>query len=924
MANGTERTTDFASLKLTIDRVRVAPGDTFNLTVAVTLKPGEDLYQPEVIYKLFVRLSQGLKAQSVKLASNKVNIASEAAWTGAPGKYGDVDLSWEMGPGERAKEAYQGWLLATWKSSHSAFEHLHPNGLGWTIELLMDANHDNAPANLDATLYAMQGDDEKSPLAIPLSIEIAIAAPAFASITFPEAVTSSGHIVLGATGAPIAVHATLAKAATATKMKIRWQVEGAGTSWNLAEPHEVDVVNGSDHTLLADFTIQHDFSQRETLLFSAAVAGQTEDRWGVPYKVTIDFVTGQLVVEEPVIKADASKSKITLTCKVRAPSALMAFTQLSISFDGGAHWNDITAKSSQAGSSPLYTFSYDIPERDFSQGVLLLAQDNLHLTKLPSPVKFAADSFLTAIWDGAPVKNNDINLGEAFAYSVSVQCALNSVLPPATIDLLLPDAAIKANTAQASFYFIQGLPQESGVRLASDWRGTRAESHFYIGPIHSGIVHAECHVRSESALLGQTLPAATLTINSRDFVTPFSSTGNAKAVVWKPAPTFVITWPVSLKMLTNQNAVDIVAVFTPPLDAVADLTFAVTVDTDTTRTVTPVAESLTRYGFSLHLDPSMFTAFSKDGTHSVQLSVHHSADSRAALRSTHSETLHIEINNARPAVQFPKVEVVGDKLRVSGKALDPLGASDPVTKAEIYWDSTTTTTPQPLTLTAEAGPPKRWAFAGEMEISKFTGKTLSPQLKIVTTGTTSNPLFEDLRFASAEGLFRIELKLLAGSDTGNIDSQGQLVSNHTSPGIKAGIISFKITVTSLVGMQQLLDMHVMTGEAFSSRYANSPTTSESFKLTSKAALWNLGGATLLLQTQNLEKGNSLSVTGTVVLVKLSEADLESFRTQNPDITLESAQTIAIAFTEPDSTPHTFRALKATEGVIFTAHLIAQS
>lgn len=937
-------TREYADLLLTTDVSEVAPAGQFTLRVAAILEADPNTYDPTVEYRLFVLLPSGLHSEpatgikSVVITSdgNSLSVPPSNSWTGGGEVSADITPEWDLDTGnDREKEAYKEWLLATWKSDLvDEDDRTTQTLIGWDIVIKVDSPH-RYPANgvtLSARLIAKQRQSKKTASFKNVLMKINSTGPAFSSIKIPAATEVKNLPAVRPGVQSITLQAILAASTTAARMQIQWQVAGTGTVWYLVEPVEPKMIS---NTQLEDFTISYDFPQEaKQVSLQFRCADIENDNWGSLYTVTIAVVADLLRLDTPVpvIKVDSS-SHIILNCVVTETSQDVKYAdELQFSVDKGAHWTTIATKPIRSGAGPFtYTFTHDmtgadVSDRDFSQGVMVRAKDNLKQYS-SQRVQFDAASFLTATWRGKPIKNNDINLGEVFEYAITLQCKLETILPRSTIYLLLFESAVEANATGMNFYLPDGVLDSY---FAENWHGTFETAEFYVGPIRSGEIDAKCRLRSEPALqgsapalLGNRLPAATLTIDSKDFVDPFTSTGDSKAIVFRPAPSFTVTHPASLDMLTNQNSVDIVAVFTPPIESVAGLVFNVTVGADN-KTVTPVTETLTSNGFQLHLDPAVFRELGNNGRHNVVLAVHRGADARAAQRSTHSETIHVTINNTRPAVQAPKVEVVNDKLRVTGRATDPVGANDPVTRAEIYWDSTVTKQPQILTLTAEVGPPKRWAFMGELEIGQFTGTMLSPQLKVVTKGTEGEPLLEDLRFATAEGLFKVEMKILEGSVIADIDTKGTEVSdNGSAPQLTAGTVAFKVTVTSLVAMPQPLLMHIIMGEAFAGRVANAPAkTGANLTVTSQIATWNAGGSQIL-RTQRMEKGDSVRVAGTARLSKMSEANLDSFRAQNPDITLESAQTIAIAFTEPDIPPHTFRALKATDGKIFEAQVTAK-
>lgn len=934
-------TKEYADLLLTTDVSEVAPAGQFTLRVAAILEADPNTYDPTVEYRLFVLLPSGLHSEpatgikSVVITSdgNSLSVPPSHSWTGGGEVSADITPEWDLDTGnDREKEAYKEWLLATWKSDLvDEDDRTTQTLIGWDIVVKVDSPH-RYPANgvtISARLIAKQRQSKKTASIKNVLMKINSTGPAFSSIKIPAATEVKNLPAVRPGVQSITLQAILAASTTAARMQIQWQVAGTGTVWYLVEPVEPKMIS---NTQLEDFTISYDFPQEaKQVSLQFRCADIENDNWGSLYTVTIAVVADLLRLDTPapVIKVDSS-SHIILNCVVTETSQDVKYAdELQFSVDKGAHWTTIATKPIRSGAGPFtYTFTHDmtgtnVSERDFSQGVMIRAKDNLKQYS-SQRVQFDAASFLTATWRGSAIKNADINLGEVFEYLIDLECRLDATLPRSIINLLFFESAVEAvSLGTNNYYYLHGKFQMENFHYADEWHGTFDTRLFYTGPIRSGVIHAVGQVRHVPSMLLQELPSATLTIDSKDFIDPFTSTGDSKAIVFRPAPSFTVTHPASLDMLTNQNSVDIVAVFTPPIESVAGLVFNVTVGADN-KTVTPVTETLTTNGFQLHLDPAVFRELGNNGRHNVVLAVHRGADTRTAPRSTHSETIHVTINNTRPAVQAPKVEVVNDKLRVSGRATDPVGANDPVTRAEIYWDSTVTKQPQILTLTAEVGPPKRWAFVGELEISQFTGTMLSPQLKVVTKGTEGDPLLEDVRFATAEGLFKVEMKILEGSVIADIDTKGTEVSNNGSaPQLTAGTVAFRVTVTSLVAMPQPLLMHIIMGEAFAGRAANAPAkTGANLTVTSQIATWNAGGSQIL-RTQRMEKGDSVRVAGTARLSKISEADLDSFRSQNPDITVESAQTIAIAFTEPDIPPHTFRALKATEGKIFEAQVAAK-
>lgn len=640
------RTEEYASLTLTANVKNVVAGETFKLFVAPVLKSGSEKFIPEATYKLFVQIQRGLKVLSVSETPGKTHLADiRPQWTGGPDAAAGITPLWHMTENEQEKYAYDHWLLATWTTAQVKDTSVNIYA-GWTIEVLVDAEHDFLPdgniALMDATLIVMQNDVVQSPLGKPFTLFITPPGPAFASVTLPDLPLISGQYVIAAGTRSLRVQATLARAARTETLQIRWQQDGAGTLWNQTEPYDVAVSGGLQ---LADFTVRYDFVKPVTLWFSCAEPGG--NAWGEPFRVTITVVSGSLVLENPIIRMEAAN--ITLTCVLNEPSAQLKFARLELSTDGGVHWQDVS--DHKAGTVSPYSFSVDITatavrERDFSRGIYLRTTDNLQRVSPPQPARFDASTFLSATWDGASATLDDINLGESLSYSVHLHCAAGVVLPPATLSLQLSEAAVEADYPAKCWYWmlddVTGEPKGAS-HDASGWRGIAGVAEIYHGPLQSGLINAAAHVRNDALLLNKRLPPATLTIDSRDFfVQKFSSTEPSRAQVWRPAPFFRLINPV---LDTNKNAVTFRGDFIPPTEPSAALLFTVAVDSGVAHQVLPVL--LTTNGFELKLDPAVFTAFEQNGKHSVRLTVRRSADMRAVERSSHSE-MHVLTLNTQP------------------------------------------------------------------------------------------------------------------------------------------------------------------------------------------------------------------------------------------------------------------------------------
>ncbi|WP_437614065.1 hypothetical protein [Erwinia sp. V71] len=551
--------------------------------------------------------------------------------------------NWNMTGDEREKYASQRWMFATWTSANVPDTSLD-TPLGWTIEVQVDANHsfvaDDNEAVIDATLYVKQSNIVKTALYRSRSLPIAMMGPVFSSVTIPDSPLLNGKYLVAAGTRLTKVHASLAVAAKTASMQIRWRQAGdSGGAWNVADPADVPVTSS---TALV-FTIHYEFTHPVTLQFSCAEEGASN--WGAPFSVFFDVESDLLKLEDFVIKM--ASPEITLTGTIREPSAQVKFARLELSTDGGAHWQDISDR--KAGELSPYTFTVDITaaagqQRDFSHGVYLRTTDNLQRVSPQEPARFDAATFLSARWDGASATSGDVNSGEALTYSVHLHCAAGVILPSATLSLLLADAAVEADFPVKCWYWMMdeatGEPKGTSYDAAG-WRGITGAADIYSGPLQSGLINAAAHVRTDAALPGKTLPPATLTLDSRAFfVKPFTSTEPVRAVVWRPAPYFQIVNPV---LHTHRDAVTITGIFTPVLEAAAELIFTVSVDNAAEQVVIP-AQVNTNF-FELKLNPEVFTAFSQNGNHSVRLALYRIGDTRADERRSHRETLEFVINN---------------------------------------------------------------------------------------------------------------------------------------------------------------------------------------------------------------------------------------------------------------------------------------
>lgn len=646
-------TSDYANLSLTVNIHEAEPADQIILTVAAILQADATTYDPKVTYKLFVQIPGGLRldpaAGSIKNIvitsdGHSISVPALSSWSGGPDIAADIKPRWNLNAGDtREQQAYNEWLLATWTSDLVNEEDRElQTVIGWTIAVKVDSSY-RFPADnvmMGAMLIAEQHESIKTPLTKSVAIQISAAEPAFAAVMLPDSPVSSGQSVVAAKSASVRVRATLAKATAAAKMQVRWQVQGAQGLWVPADPDDVTVIGGNQ----LEFTVHYDFTQPVTLRFSCAEPGGSH--WGTPFALPISVISDLLIVENPLVRLEASK--IILSCAVREPSAQVKFVQLELSVDGGAHWQDISDK--KAGSTLPLTFSNDITgtaakDRDFSQGVYLRATDSLHRVTPHQPARFDAASFLSATWDGASAVLDDINVGEALTYSVHLHCASGVVLPPATLSMQLADAAVEADSSARSWYWMMdetsGEPKGAAFDSAG-WRGTAVASQIYRGPIQSGLVSALARVRSDEALLGKTLPPASLTIaGSEFFVSPFVSVEPVRAKVWQPAPYFQF---VNMALHTNKLGVILRGDFIPPVEPSAALTFTACIDEGVAHPVTP--SLVTTNQFELKLDPAVFTAFEHNGSYSVQLAVRRSADTRPDERSSHRATLALNINNS--------------------------------------------------------------------------------------------------------------------------------------------------------------------------------------------------------------------------------------------------------------------------------------
>lgn len=910
------KTEDYANLTLTASVKTAAPNDVFKLYVSPTLKSGPGRYSPDATYKLFVRLANGLKMKSVTETSGKVHLATFSAdWTGGPDvPVGISNIGWNPGSSEREKHAYTSWLLATWQSSQVTDTSLD-TPLGWTIEVEVVAGHsfvanDNQAA-IDATLIVMQSNSVKTALSKPFTLQIASAGPEFASVTIPASPVVSGKSVVAEGTHAIVVKATLAEDAKTATMQVRWRLAvGGGSTWNQIVP-DVAVTGGKE---LAEFTVNYDFTHQVTLEFSCAEPGGSN--WGAPFDVIVSVESDLLRLEDFVIKW--APPKIILTGKLIVPSTQIKFSSLELSIDGGTTWTNIS--SSHSGGPATLTFTHDMTgtdekDRDFSKGVYLRATDDLPRTTPKQAVKFDAASFLTISWDGTTAILDDINLGEELSYTIHLSCAVETgtpvspgtILPPSTIDLLLPDsAAVEAIPAGTNGYIsfddISRTFQQT--YYAPGWRGTPGATRIYSGPIQSGVVQALAYVRINSALVNAKLAPATLTIDSAEFfVHKIESIEPVKAVVYRPAPYFQLVNPV---LHTNRNAVNIKGDFIPPVEPSPDLKFDVSVDNNPPHTVTPT--TLTTNEFELSLDNQVFKDFDKDGNYTVRLAVHRSADARPEERSSHVEILSFIIDNKSPAFINPYVVVDNGNLLARGDVISPAGASVPVKFVYVYWDHTGgTINKRPASLTSTSA--TRWSFRDSLPIDQFTG-ALFPRVEAVAEGAPSQT--QDLLFQSAEGLLNVALTINASD-----------VSNQGTPLINAGTVAFKFTLTSLVGLRQKLNLHLTLGAAFSESVITAHTAPAPGEGTVKITDWDGSGATQVLQTEDLTQNASFTISGTTALGKVSDSELLALQSRDATITREAMESITLALVESNSPPQTFSVVDPEFGAIFTARLIAK-
>ncbi len=904
------KTEDYANLTLTASVKTAAAKDVFKLYVSPTLRSGPGRYTPDATYKLFVRLPNGLKMKSVTETPGKVHLATFSAdWTGGPDvSVGISSIGWNPGSSDREKHAYTSWLLATWQSSQVTDTSLD-TPLGWTIEVEVEAGHsfvanDNQAA-MDATLIVMQSNSVKSALSKPFTLQIAAAGPELASVTIPASPVVSGKSVVAAGTHAIVVKATLAEDAKTATMQVRWrQAGGTGGTWNQIIP-DVAVTGGKQ---LAEFTVNYDFTHQVTLQFSCAEPGG--DHWGAPFDVIISVESDLLQLENFVIKW--SSAKILLTGTLIVPSTQIKFASLELSTDGGTTWTNISA--SKSGGPATLTFTYDMTgtdakARDFSQGVYIRATDNLSVTTPRQAVKFDAASFLTISWDGTTTTLGDINLGEEVSYSIHLSCAVKTgtILPPATIDLLLPDSAaveaiLTGTNGYISFDDISGAFQHS--YYAPGWRGTPGATRIYTGPIQSGLVQTVALVRVNSALVNAKLAPAKLTIDSAEFFAhKIESIEPVKAVVYRPAPYFQL---VNQVLHTNRNAVNIKGDFIPPVEPSPDLKFDVSVDNNPPHTVTPTI--LTTNEFELSLDNQVFKDFDKDGNYTVRLAVHRSADTRPEERSSHVETLSFIIDNKSPAFVNPYVVVDNGNLVARGDVISPAGATVPVKFVYVYWDHTGGTINKRAASLTSTGA-TRWSFRDSLPIDQFTG-ALFPRVEAVAEGAP--PQTQDLLFQSAEGLLNVELTINASA-----------VSNQGTPLINAGTVAFKFTLTSLVGLRQKLNLHLTLGAAFSESEITTHTAPAPGEGTVKMTDWDGSGATQVLQTEDLTQNASFTISGTTTLAKVSDSELLALQSRDASITREAMESITLAFVESNSPPQTFSVVDAEFGEIFTVRLIAK-